>query len=113
MDTLAIRVGKRVRELRDRHRWTLEKLAGECGLAPESISRVERGRTRPSLRTLDRLASGLGVSLVDLLGEDDVGQASADGISPEVRGIAGQLEGVSPATLDKAHRIIEILIEDE
>ena len=48
---------------------TQEKLAEQLGVESETISRMERGATIPSLKTLERLARLLGVTIAGLLGE--------------------------------------------
>ena len=45
---------------------TQEALAEKVGVAPETISRLERGVSIPSLRMLEKIARGLGVELRDL-----------------------------------------------
>jgi len=113
MDPSAKQIGRRTKALRDEQGLTLEQLSERSNIAPASLSRIERGRTMPSLRTLTRLARGLGVKPVDLLGEEDLSSVSAEGISPEVRGVAMLLSGASPATLSKARRILQVLVEAE
>lgn len=48
-----------------RHRtgMTQKELSERTGIAQGDISRLEKGNANPSLRTLQRLASGLGMSL--------------------------------------------------
>lgn len=63
--------GERVRAVRLEQGLTQERLAEAAGLHPTFISNVERGYRVPSVPTLLRLASGLGVlpgQLVDDLG---------------------------------------------
>ena len=109
---LAQAVGKRVRAIRTRQGLTIEQLATMSGLPPESISRVERGRTSASLRTLDQLARGLGVKLPDLVGDDPVNSTAMETMPLEVRGVAMLLAGKTTAVIDKARRIVEILVEE-
>ncbi len=44
------------------------ELSRRCGIAQESLSRIETGRRDPRLNTLQRLARGMGLSLDELLG---------------------------------------------
>lgn len=111
METLQKRIGGRLRALRNQQDVTLEQLAEASGLPPETISRIERGRSSPSLRSLERLAVGLGLSLAELLGGDAVTEAG--GLPPEVRGIALLLAGAPAPLLDKARRIVAVLVEGE
>jgi transcriptional regulator with XRE-family HTH domain len=54
-------VGRRIRYLRKLNRLTIRQLAAGCGLSPNAISLVERGEVAPTVVTLCRIASALGV----------------------------------------------------
>jgi transcriptional regulator with XRE-family HTH domain len=56
-------VGARVLELRTQRGLSLRALAELCDLSPNTISLIERGATSPSVSTLQRLASALGVHI--------------------------------------------------
>lgn len=71
------RVGSTVRRLREQKGITVTELARATGLSPAHISEIERGRTAPSVRTLEKLARALGVSpgvLVRSVGANGVGE---------------------------------------
>ncbi|MDI6894619.1 MAG: helix-turn-helix domain-containing protein [Bacillota bacterium] len=72
-----LRVGNTVRTLREQKGITVTDLARATGLSPAHISEIERGRTAPSIRTLEKLARALGVSagvLVRSVGANGVGE---------------------------------------
>ncbi len=50
--------------------WTQEYLAQHMGVETETISRFERGVTVPSLKTIEKLASLLSITIADLLEEE-------------------------------------------
>jgi transcriptional regulator with XRE-family HTH domain len=56
-------IGPKLRALRKRRGLSLRALAELCGLSPNTISLVERGKTSPSVATLHRLVTALGVSM--------------------------------------------------
>jgi quercetin dioxygenase-like cupin family protein len=56
-------VGDVIRRLRHRKRLSVRTLASKCGFSPSFISQVELNRVSPSLASLERIASGIGVSL--------------------------------------------------
>ena len=60
--------GREVRRRRLARGWTLDALADVAGLTPNFIGGVENGRRNPSLKSMARIAKGLGVHLADLLG---------------------------------------------
>ena len=61
-------IGSRIRTMRRARRLTQRALSQRTGLAEAFLSRVENGRAAPSVRTLRRLADGLGVCVGDFLG---------------------------------------------
>ena len=64
-------VGARVRALRDARGLSLRDLAGLSGVSAPMLSQVERGETSPTLAVAGRIASGLGLSLSQLLRLDE------------------------------------------
>jgi len=63
-------LGERVRNERVRRRLSLEGLAERAGVSRSMLSAVETGGKAPTVLTLHRIASGLGVSMSRLLGEE-------------------------------------------
>lgn len=59
-------VGLKIRELRVQRGLSLRALAEVCDVSPNTISLIERGHSSPSVDTLQRLATGLGVPIVSL-----------------------------------------------
>ena len=64
---LGQKLGKRIRSIRQRKKWTLEFLAERAGMHVTYLSSIERGHRNPTLNVLASLARGLAVSLSDLL----------------------------------------------
>jgi len=60
-------VGRKIRYLRKTHQLTIKQLAAGSGLSPNAISLVERGEVAPTVETLCKIASALGVSASSLL----------------------------------------------
>lgn len=58
---------QQVRRLRQQAGLTQETLAKRAGIAPPNLARVESGRYRPSLETLERIARALGQPLSTLI----------------------------------------------
>ncbi len=54
-------VGRRLRELRSRHRLSIRALAAKSGLNPNTLSLIENGKTSPSVATLQQVAVALRV----------------------------------------------------
>jgi transcriptional regulator with XRE-family HTH domain len=60
-------VGRNVRGHRTRMAWTLEDLATRSGVSKGMLSQIEQARTNPSVATICRLATALGVSVASLV----------------------------------------------
>lgn len=63
-------LGAIVRRLRRSRRLSLRKLALAVGFSPSFISQLERNKVSPSISSLERLATGLGVTLGDFFSEE-------------------------------------------
>jgi transcriptional regulator with XRE-family HTH domain len=67
MQQVLLALGKRIRELRARQKFSQEAFADHCGLHRTAMSLIERGKRVPSLRTLLTISSGFKITLSDLL----------------------------------------------
>ena len=67
-DDLALKVGQRIRELREDNGMTIQQLAETSEIGSKGhISNMERGLVRPNIQTLKQVADGLGVLPLDLM----------------------------------------------
>jgi transcriptional regulator with XRE-family HTH domain/mannose-6-phosphate isomerase-like protein (cupin superfamily) len=64
---LAEQIGHNLRALRKSSRYTLKKLSEKAGLSIALISRIENGQLSPSIKTLEKIATALGVRVSDIL----------------------------------------------
>lgn len=62
-----LQVGTTIRTLREKKGLSVTDLARASGLSPAHISEIERGRTSPSIRTLEKLAQVLDVQTSELV----------------------------------------------
>ena len=65
-------LGAKLRVLRNNRQYTLADVGKETGLSVSFLSDVERGRTKPSLDTLQKLAACYQTSVNELLREGDI-----------------------------------------
>src|SRR3954470_20635632 len=77
-------LGPRLRAIRLRQGIGLRELARRLDLSPSSISQIETGKIRPSVRTLYALASEFGVTVDEVLFNE--APLPGDGASPSARG---------------------------
>ncbi len=90
--TLQRRLGFNIAARRKSLGWTQEYLAQHMGVDTETISRFERGVTAPSLKSIEKLAGLLTITIADLLGEN---------APPE------------PTQLEALSRLLEPLVEED
>jgi len=110
------RIADRVRELRVAEGLSLAALAGRTGVSRSMISLIERGESSPTAVVLEKLATGLGVTLASLFdGPATPAQASGGPLArradqPEWRDPAsGYLRrNVSPTGAPQPMQIIEV-----
>ncbi len=63
-------IGKRVRKIRESKGLTQTEVADKIDMDQSQYSRLEKNTTDPSVSTLNRIASALGINLTDLFAED-------------------------------------------
>lgn len=81
----------RLKETRRQRDLTLLQVAETTKLSVSYLSDLERGRTKPSLDTLERLAAYYGMSMVDLLsGVEGWGTQSGESLAPGLLSLVQQ-----------------------
>ena len=75
-DDEKMKIGKELKRIRVSQGMTLEELSNKCGYSKALISRVETGSVSPSLTSLMKMVSSLGLKLHDLFTSIERGQAS-------------------------------------
>ena len=59
----ALRIGSKIRELREKRRYTLHDMTAKTGLPKDLLAQIESGEFIPPIATLMKLASALGVGM--------------------------------------------------
>lgn len=67
MENFSIRLGQRIRTLRQSNNLTQEKLAELADLNVTFIGHIERGTKNPTIETLNKISEALQVPLTELL----------------------------------------------
>ena len=62
----SLRLGERLREIRQQRKWTLDKVSEITGLAKSTLSKIENERIYPSFDVVRKLAVGLGIDVPQL-----------------------------------------------
>lgn len=63
-------IGARIRFMRRQRGMSLDRLAGTAGLTKSFLSKIERGLSVPSIATALKVAESFGISVGELLGEE-------------------------------------------
>lgn len=66
MDNIKTLLGKKIKELRQKRRYTQEKLAEMANIEIPSLSNIENGKNYPNHETLYKLATALNVRPFEL-----------------------------------------------
>mgnify|MGYP002639764108 CR=1 FL=1 len=66
-----LKLGEKVREIRQSHNWTLDEASKRTGLAKSSISKIENEQVSPSFDVVQKLAAGLGIDIPQLFKSSD------------------------------------------
>lgn len=108
-----MRLAEQVRQLRVHAGMTQAELAARAGVTVETVARLERvlrGRSsansNPSLETLARLSSALGVEVSDLLSTPSRPRPRDDRLFVILR-------GATPATRRRVLRVAEALVHED
>lgn len=104
-------LGKRVRLAREHRGMTQKEAATAAGIATDMISRLENGRYQsPGLRTLVRIADGLGTTVSELLPDPGTEtQASTAELSQRARLIA-LVHRAEPSDLELIVEIASVIV---
>ncbi|WP_319231148.1 helix-turn-helix transcriptional regulator [Draconibacterium orientale] len=67
IDQLQIKIGNRIRVLRESKGISQQNLAAICNFEKANLSRLEAGRTNPTISTLYKISQALKISLSELI----------------------------------------------
>lgn len=106
------RISRRVQQLRAARGFSLETLATRCDVSRSMISLVERGETSPTAVVLEKIASGLGVTLASLFDPADADpkpvSTAADRETWKDPQSGYRRRNISPAGFPSPIRIVEV-----
>lgn len=61
------KIGQRIRELRESKGVSQQNLAAVCNFEKANLSRIEAGRTNPTVSTLYKISQALDIKLTELV----------------------------------------------
>ena len=101
-------LGLRIREFRQQAGLTQEKLAWAAGIAPAFLGQVERGVKSPTVKTLDKIAGALHISVGELFTGPFNPTGDEDG---DIKQIVYQLQDLPKDEVHQISLIIEHIRE--
>ncbi len=103
-------IGNHIARLRKEREITQEQLAELVNVAPETISRIERGASVPSLKTLEKISEALHTSLKDLF-DFKYRQEIVSEIEKESMKLLTYLKAKKADDIKMGHRILKGIFE--
>lgn len=105
-EDLKLRIGRRVRALRERRGLTQEQLAEGIDRSVETVGNIERGKTLVALDALERIALCLQVPISEFFDEGVKTTAARAGIEAQIR---DSVRGLSDVEAEVALQLIDAL----
>jgi transcriptional regulator with XRE-family HTH domain len=103
-DPLLLHVAERVAAVRQQLGLTQDQLAEKAGCAPLTVSHIESGRRNPTLKSLSRVATALGLDIRDLFPKGD-NQSDGALVADIAVAVSVELEAIGTA-LDRIRSVV-------
>ena len=88
-----IKLGERIRELRQRDGRTQDALANELGVTAQAVSRWEKGICYPDMEAIPSIANFFNVSIDELFGYDNERAKKADALAEQINDMIHENNG--------------------
>ena len=66
-EQLQQRIGEKIKEIRESKMISQQNLAAMCNFEKGNMSRIESGRTNPTIETIYKISQALSVKMIDIL----------------------------------------------
>ncbi len=66
-EQLQQKIGEKIKEIRESKMISQQNLAAMCNFEKGNMSRIESGRTNPTIETIYKISQALGVKMVELI----------------------------------------------
>ncbi|BBB91438.1 MAG TPA: helix-turn-helix transcriptional regulator [Methylomusa anaerophila] len=96
-------IGGRIREIRKQSGLKINQLAETVGIDRVYLSDIERGKSTPSLKTLEAICTALNISLSDFFAEQ--GQE----LDPEIRRLVDTVKKLTPEQREYLQKLLETI----
>ncbi|MES2642508.1 MAG: helix-turn-helix transcriptional regulator [Myxococcota bacterium] len=112
-DPVTADAARRIRELRKRAGLSIEALAERAEMPPDTLARIERGSRSPTLRTVGRIAAGLGVEPVTIFWTEAVASVPGGQMPEHVLELVQLVAGRPPRDRARVLRVARALLAEE
>ena len=106
----AIDIGDRIRYFRKLKGWSQETLALQADMNPAFLGHLERGLKSPTVKTLEKIAAALDISMAELFSEPQPISDEKEALLTELRDL---LQGLSAESLRKITVILQNILSLE
>lgn len=106
----AIDIGGRIRYFRKLKGWSQETLALQAEINPAFLGHLERGLKSPTVKTLEKIAAALDISMAELFSEPQPISDEKEALLTELRDL---LQGLSAESLRKITVILQNILSLE
>lgn len=106
----AIDIGGRIRYFRKLKGWSQETLALQADMNPAFLGHLERGLKSPTVKTLEKIAAALDISMAELFSEPQSISDEKEALLTELRDL---LQGLSAESLRKITVILQNILSLE
>jgi transcriptional regulator with XRE-family HTH domain len=100
-------VGRRITEIRTSQGISLTNLAKRSGIAQSSLSYIESGKTQPTVETVHKICSALGITLAEFFSDQ------TPELPPEVRRVCDKLQKLTPDKLKILESVLDTWVEND
>lgn len=106
----AIDIGSRIRYFRKLKGWSQETLALQADMNPAFLGHLERGLKSPTVKTLEKIASALDISMAELFAVPQPVSDEKDALLAKLHDL---LQGLSVDNLNKITIILQNILSLE
>lgn len=100
-------IGKQISGIRKERELTQAELAERVGVASETISRIERGVSVPSLKTLEDIAGALNVPLKELVDVDHPRKSGKSASEKEIEKVTTLLKPLKAEDIRMGYSVLK------
>lgn len=104
-------LGSQIANIRKRRNLTQAQLAESVNVATETISRIERGISIPSVKTLEKISHALQTPLTDFFAFEPAPPARADDRENALAKVMMLLQNKKRADIQLSHQVLKALFE--